>query len=56
VILSTYAIGCSPLTFHNLLQDLGTGSIEAGELALPAPDGGRSLPCGFCGRFVRGPA
>jgi 23S rRNA (cytosine1962-C5)-methyltransferase len=54
VILSTYAIGCSPLTFHNLMQELGAGEIEAGELALAARDGGPSLPCGFCARFLRG--
>ena len=54
VILSTYAIGCSPLTFQNLLQELGPGSIEAGELALAPRDGGRVLPCGFCARFARG--
>lgn len=56
VILSTYAIGCSPLTFHNLMQELGAGEIEAGELALEAQDGGRSLPCGFCAHFLRGSA
>jgi 23S rRNA (cytosine1962-C5)-methyltransferase len=56
VILSTYAIGCSPLTFHNLMQELGEGEIEAGELALPAREGGLELPCGFCARFLRGSA
>lgn len=55
VVLSTYAIGCSPLTFENLLGELGPGEIEAGELALPQKDGTRSLPCGFCARHVRLP-
>lgn len=54
LILSTYAIGCSPLTFQNLLGELGEGNIEAGELALPESDGARFLPCGFCARFSRG--
>ncbi|MDZ4772884.1 MAG: RsmD family RNA methyltransferase [Planctomycetota bacterium] len=54
VILSTYAIGCSPLTFENLLGELGAGSVDAGELALPEEDGQRLLPCGFCARFSRG--
>lgn len=54
VVLSTYAIGCSPLTFENLLGELGAGAIEAGELALPEADGKRLLPCGFCARFSRG--
>lgn len=54
VVLSTYAIGCSPLTFENLLSEIGPGEIEAGELALPERDGGRFLPCGFCARFSRG--
>jgi 23S rRNA (cytosine1962-C5)-methyltransferase len=54
VILSTYAIGCSPLTFENLLGELGEGVIEAGELALSAAEGGLPLPCGFCARFSRG--
>lgn len=54
VILSTYAIGCSPLSLANLLADLGAGSIEAGELALPCSNGGRALPAGFCARWSRG--
>ncbi|MBL8859163.1 MAG: RsmD family RNA methyltransferase [Planctomycetes bacterium] len=54
VVLSTYAIGCSPLTFRNLLSELGGGDIESGELALPEGDGARLLPCGFCARFRRG--
>lgn len=54
VVLSTYAIGCTPLTFENLLAELGPGAIDAGELALPEGDGRRFLPCGFCARFARG--
>ncbi len=54
VVLSTYAIGCSPLTFENLLAELGNGAIEAGELALPQANLERMLPCGFCARFSRG--
>lgn len=54
VVLSTYAIGCSPLSFANLLADLGRGEIECGELALPCPRGGRALPAGFCARWSRG--
>jgi len=53
LILSTYAIGCSALALEGLLQDLGGGRVEAGELALPEEEGGRLLPCGFCARFVR---
>ena len=34
VILSTYAIGCSPLALENLLRELGPGEVAAGELAL----------------------
>jgi len=34
VILSTYAIGCSPLALHNLIRELGAGDVSAGELAL----------------------
>jgi 23S rRNA (cytosine1962-C5)-methyltransferase len=54
VVLSTYAVGCSPLTFENLLMELGAGEIESGELALPEEDGTRALPCGFCARWSRG--
>lgn len=55
VVLSTYAIGCSPMTLENLLRDLGDGDVEAGELCLrpPSPEG-RALPAGFCARFSRG--
>jgi 23S rRNA (cytosine1962-C5)-methyltransferase len=64
VILSTYAIGCSPLALENLLADLGAGEVEAGELALPATGSRtsehraagspRPLPAGFCARWSRG--
>lgn len=57
LILSTYAIGSSPLAFANLLAELPGGRVEAGELALPessASGASRLLPCGFCARFWRG--
>lgn len=69
VILSTYAIGCSPLALHNLLCELGPAEVAAGELALPergadaagavdpnecGRSGTRSLPAGFCARWSRG--
>jgi 23S rRNA (cytosine1962-C5)-methyltransferase len=55
VILSSYAIGCSPLTLQNLLADLGAGELESGELALPERSPrGRLLPAGFCARWSRG--
>ena len=60
LILSTYAIGSSPLAFANLLAELPGGQVAAGELALAErPDGAervapRRLPCGFCARFWRG--
>ncbi len=54
LILSSYAIGYSPLAFENMLGEFGAGSIESGELALPEGDGKRLLPCGFCARYVRG--
>ncbi len=53
LLLSTYAIGYSPLAFDNMLADFGPGKIESGELALPEGDGSRLLPCGFCARYVR---
>ncbi|HEV8113892.1 MAG TPA: RsmD family RNA methyltransferase [Planctomycetota bacterium] len=55
VVLSSYAIGCSPLTLENLLADLGAGALEAGELVL-AEQGPRArlLPAGFCARWSRG--
>ena len=58
LVLSTYAIGFSPLSFHNLLGVLGPGAIASGELALPererAGHARRFLPCGFCARWSRG--
>ncbi|TAH37321.1 MAG: class I SAM-dependent rRNA methyltransferase [Planctomycetota bacterium] len=58
LILSTYAIGYSPLAFDNMLRELGPGSVESGELAIAEESEGRThpsrlLPCGFCARFVR---
>ncbi len=58
LVLSTYAIGFSPLSFHNLLGALGPGRIDSGELALPEREAPglsrRFLPCGFCARWSRG--
>jgi 23S rRNA (cytosine1962-C5)-methyltransferase len=55
VVLSSYAIGCSPLTLENLLAELGPGDLESGELALPEQGPrGRLLPAGFCARWSRG--
>jgi len=62
VVLSTYAVGFSPLSLENLLASVARpgDELEAGELALPeAPDPEeglppRRLPCGFCARLVRG--
>ena len=56
LILSTYAVGYSPLAFANLLDEFGDGRVEAGELALREVDGGRTLPAGFCARFWKGGA
>lgn len=59
MVLSTYAVGYSPLAYANMLREFGTGEIETGEFALPeeTPGGGASLPrllpCGFCARFTR---
>jgi len=54
-VLSTYAIGCSPLALENLLGSFGPGELEAGELALPEEGAdGRRLPAGFCARWSRG--
>lgn len=57
LILSTYAIGYSPIAFENMLREFGGGSIETGELALPeqtdAGSSGRLLPCGFCARYLQ---
>jgi 23S rRNA (cytosine1962-C5)-methyltransferase len=61
VVLSTYAIGCSPLALENLALELGPGDVAAGELALPEVDDAssvspppRQLPAGFCARWTRG--
>lgn len=55
VVLSTYAIGCSPLALENLVASFGPGDVEAGELALLEQGaGGRRLPAGFCARWSRG--
>ncbi|MDP6963078.1 MAG: class I SAM-dependent methyltransferase [Planctomycetota bacterium] len=53
LIISTYAIGYSPLAFENMLRDFGDGKVESGELWLPQKDSERRLPCGFCARFSR---
>lgn len=55
VVLSTYAIGVSPLSLANLIQDLGPGVVEAGELVLaPRAPARTLLPAGFCARWSRG--
>lgn len=53
-MLSTYAVGYSPLAFANLLGELGAGAVEVGELAIPEEATERRLPAGFCARFLRG--
>ncbi len=56
LVLSTYAIGYSPLALENLLLALGDGDVDARELALreePGPRAQRLLPCGFCARWSR---
>jgi 23S rRNA (cytosine1962-C5)-methyltransferase len=55
LVLSTYAVGYSPLAFANLLDEFGPGEREVGELAL-AESGThkRLLPAGFCARWQRG--
>jgi 23S rRNA (cytosine1962-C5)-methyltransferase len=65
LVLSSYAVGYTALSFANLLGELGGGAVgggtvgggtvEAGELALREEGaGGRLLPCGFAARWVRG--
>ncbi|MEZ6018141.1 MAG: class I SAM-dependent rRNA methyltransferase [Planctomycetota bacterium] len=58
LVLSTYAIGYSPLALVNVLAELPGGAVEAGELALcEEPRAGlpsRMLPAGFCARWSRG--
>jgi 23S rRNA (cytosine1962-C5)-methyltransferase len=53
VVLSTYAVGYSPLAFWNVLSELEGGETDVRELALPEERGGRLLPCGFCARWWR---
>lgn len=54
LVLSTYAVGYSPLAFENLLGELEGGDVSVGELALPEESGERRLPAGFCARWARG--
>jgi len=54
LVLSTYAVGYSPLAFANLFEAFGDGAIEAGELALAESDSPRLLPAGFCARYWKG--
>ena len=62
LVLSTYAIGYSPLAFLNVLAELPGGEVESDELALPEEGDGqtstekppRFLPAGFCARWKRG--
>jgi 23S rRNA (cytosine1962-C5)-methyltransferase len=54
LLLSTYAVGYSPLAFQNCLLELAGGSCAVGELVLPEGDGARLLPCGFAARWTRG--
>ncbi len=53
LVLSTYAVGYSPLAFQNLLAELEGGDVSVGELAL-TESSGRRLPAGFCARWARG--
>jgi len=57
-VLSTYAIGYSPVVFTNVLSELSGGAVEAGELALREEERpglpSRFLPAGFCARWWRG--
>ena len=54
LVLSTYAVGYSPLAFQNLLGELQGGEVSVGELVLPEQGGQRLLPAGFCARWTRG--
>jgi 23S rRNA (cytosine1962-C5)-methyltransferase len=55
LVLSTYAVGYSPLAFQNLLDDFDGGTTSVGELALAeSGDSSRQLPAGFCARWWRG--
>ena len=57
VVLSTYAVGYSPIAFERMLSG-GDGSVQAGELAIREqshqPASPRLLPAGFCARWARG--
>ena len=58
LVLSTYAVGYSPLAFQNLLEEFEGGRTEAGELALVEEERDgfptRRLPSGYCARWSRG--
>jgi 23S rRNA (cytosine1962-C5)-methyltransferase len=60
LVLSSYAVGYTALSFWNLLRELEGGdvkgvTVEAGELVLREEGaGGRMLPCGFSARWSRG--
>lgn len=60
LVLSSYAVGYTALSFWNLLAELDGGTverstIEAGELVLREEgERGRALPCGFAARWSRG--
>ncbi|MFT5049195.1 MAG: 23S rRNA (cytosine1962-C5)-methyltransferase [Chlamydiales bacterium] len=55
VILSTYAIGFTPLALRNLLGMFEGGKSDIGELALcEEGQDGRYLPAGLCARWWRG--
>lgn len=55
LVLSTYAVGYSPLAFENMLGDLPGGEVRTGELVLKEEgEADRLLPCGFCARWRRG--
>lgn len=53
VLLSCYAVGTTPLAFLQMLQDLGDGQVESGELAIPQEGSTRLLPAGLCARWWR---
>jgi 23S rRNA (cytosine1962-C5)-methyltransferase len=55
LVLSSYAVGYTALSFWNLLAALEGGQVEAGELVLREEGArGRLLPCGFSARWSRG--
>lgn len=63
VVLSTYAVGYSPLAYRRMFEGAAAGTggrTEVGELALreasrPGEDGAeRLLPAGYCARWARG--